>query len=344
MLQRLSGPINAEIVDADGDGDADIVTLVSQEWEEIYVFENDGKGGFTPRRVFGASNEDFGSSWISMADLDRDGDVDIVYSNGDAFDYAPPTGRGWNGLQWLENRGGLAFRYHRIGDFPGASSPQAVDLDGDGDVDVAVVSDNTQAGLLAGLALARRLPAGSRVAIADGLRKNANADRVAGFLDALRDHPALELVAHERGPRDDAASGRAVAERLLAADPDIDGVFAVCDPIALGVTEYLTGVGRPIPALAIIRSMGPRAARMASTAAATWSRRATSATAGTALPPAAAISAASACSGSARRAIRPTRQTSAASSFASAQPIPLDAPVTIATFPVSDMTQTSGQC
>jgi FG-GAP-like repeat len=140
VLQNLSGPINAELADADGDGDLDIVTLVSQEWEEIYVFENDGRGQFTPRRIFGASNEDFGSSWISIADLDRDGDVDVVYSNGDAFDYAPPTGRGWNGLQWLENRGGLAFRYRRIGDFSGASSPQAVDLDGDGDIDVALVS------------------------------------------------------------------------------------------------------------------------------------------------------------------------------------------------------------
>ena len=140
VIQSLSGPINAEVTDADGDGDLDIVSLVSQEWEEIYVFENDGRGRFTPRRIFGASNEDFGSSWISIADLDKDGDSDVVYSNGDAFDYAPPTGRGWNGLQWLENRGGLSFRYRRIGDFAGASSPQATDLDGDGDIDVALVS------------------------------------------------------------------------------------------------------------------------------------------------------------------------------------------------------------
>jgi hypothetical protein len=140
VLQQLSGPINAEIADVDGDGDLDIITLVSQEWEEIYVFVNDGRGQFTATRVFGASNEDFGSSWITVVDLDRDGDVDILYSNGDAFDYAPPTGRGWNGLQWLENRGGVRFVYHRIGDFPGASSPQAADLDGDGDLDIVVVS------------------------------------------------------------------------------------------------------------------------------------------------------------------------------------------------------------
>ena len=139
-LQELSGPINAEIADIDGDGDRDIVSLVSQEWEEIYAFVNDGRGRFAPKRIFGASNEDFGSSWITVVDLDRDGDADVLYSNGDAFDYAPPKGRGWNGVQWLENTGGVSFRFHRIADVPGASSPQAADLDGDGDLDIAVVS------------------------------------------------------------------------------------------------------------------------------------------------------------------------------------------------------------
>ena len=140
LLQELSGPINAVIADADGDRDLDIISLVSQDWEEIYVFVNDGRGQFTPTRIFGAANKDFGSSWITVADLDRDGDVDVVYSNGDAFDYAPPKGRNWNGLQWLENTGGLRFTVHRVADFPGASSPQVADLDGDGHLDIVVVS------------------------------------------------------------------------------------------------------------------------------------------------------------------------------------------------------------
>ncbi len=140
VLQNLSGPINVEIVDIDGDGDQDIASLVSQEWEEIYAFVNDGLGHFEPKLVWGSTNDDFGSSWLTASDMDKDGDVDFLYSNGDAFDYAPSGSRPWHGVQWIENRGGMTFAVHRIADLSGASSPQPADLDGDGDVDVAVVS------------------------------------------------------------------------------------------------------------------------------------------------------------------------------------------------------------
>jgi VCBS repeat protein len=139
-LLNLSGAINVEIADLDHDGDLDITSLVSQEWEEVYTFVNDGRGHFEPRLIWGSTNDDFGSSWLTASDLDKDGDIDFLYSNGDAFDYAPPSGRPWHGVQWLENTGALNFTFHRLADFSGASSPQPVDLDGDGDLDVVVVS------------------------------------------------------------------------------------------------------------------------------------------------------------------------------------------------------------
>lgn len=140
VLQRLSGAINAIPVDMNGDGRLDIVTLVSQEWEEIWVFVNDGKGQFTSKLLWGSTNPDFGSSWLTVVDLDKDGDPDLLFSNGDAFDYAPANSRPWHGVQWLENKSNLQFEFHRLGDFSGASSPQAADVDGDGDLDVVVVS------------------------------------------------------------------------------------------------------------------------------------------------------------------------------------------------------------
>lgn len=139
-LQNLSGPINVEITDIDNDGDLDIVSLVSQEWEEIYCYINDGKGHFQPKLIWGSSNQDYGSSGISMCDLDKDGDMDILYTNGDAFDYIPPQGRPWHGVQWLENKGNLKFEYHRLCSFTGATNVRAADIDNDGDLDLFVVS------------------------------------------------------------------------------------------------------------------------------------------------------------------------------------------------------------
>lgn len=140
LLQFLSGPVNVEITDIDIDGDLDLISLVSQEWEEIYCFENDGSGNFQPRLLYGSSNQDYGSSGIAMSDLDQDGDQDILYSNGDAFDYIPPQGRPWHGLQWLENKGGLQFTFHRICNFTGATNVRSADADNDGDLDLFAVS------------------------------------------------------------------------------------------------------------------------------------------------------------------------------------------------------------
>ncbi|MBC8379133.1 MAG: VCBS repeat-containing protein [Planctomycetes bacterium] len=141
ILQSLSGPIHALVSDIDKDGDLDITGLVSQEWEEIYVFENDGHANFKTNLIYGSTNEDFGSSGISLIDLDKDGDEDILYTNGDAFDYIPPQPRPWHGVQWIENKGNLEFVYHRIGDFHGAYFANAVDVDHDNDLDIFVVSN-----------------------------------------------------------------------------------------------------------------------------------------------------------------------------------------------------------
>ena len=146
VLLDLSGAINVCVADFNGDGRPDIVALMSQQWEEIFYFENTGSG-FTRRRIWGSTNEDYGSSGLSVCDLNGDGRPDLLYTNGDGFGPAATPGpRPWHGVQWLENVGGGQFRFHRIGDLPGAYSPVGVDLDGDGAMDVVAVAAYTGRG------------------------------------------------------------------------------------------------------------------------------------------------------------------------------------------------------
>ncbi|MSO23108.1 MAG: VCBS repeat-containing protein [Acidobacteria bacterium] len=140
ILQNLAGPIHTIPADIDKDGDIDIMNLVSQEWEEIYLFENQGAGRFNTRLIWGSTNDDFGCSGMRLVDLDQDGDLDVLFSNGDCFDYLPPRPRPWHGVQWLENKGGFEFAFHRIGDLNGASAACAADMDNDGDLDVVAAS------------------------------------------------------------------------------------------------------------------------------------------------------------------------------------------------------------
>jgi hypothetical protein len=138
-LLKLSGALNLSPADLNGDGKIDLATVVAQEHEMIVSFINSGGGVFEKTLLARAPHPMYGSTSMSTVDLDGDQDVDILFTNGDAFD-AQTDPKPYHGVQWLENTGHLRFVFHEIGRFYGAAAAVAGDLDRDGDLDVVASS------------------------------------------------------------------------------------------------------------------------------------------------------------------------------------------------------------
>ncbi|NER13775.1 BspA family leucine-rich repeat surface protein [Leptobacterium flavescens] len=148
------GAMAVHVADLDGDGNQDVLSA-SYNDNKIAWYKNDGHGNFTDQANISNPFEakDFisatamGATSIYAADLDNDGDMDVLAASA-----------GNNTIAWYENRikpfgliSGIRIRIwveHKISITAlGASSVRAVDLDNDGDMDVVATSqkDNTVA-------------------------------------------------------------------------------------------------------------------------------------------------------------------------------------------------------
>ncbi len=131
------GPVHVPPVDLNDDGHLDFVALISQDQETIDAFFNDGNGNFEKKTVYQAPDPAYGSSGIELVDMDGDGDLDVLYTNGDSFDRGPKP---YHSVQWLENEGTFPFKHHAMSLMPGVLNAAAGDFDGDGDMDVVAAS------------------------------------------------------------------------------------------------------------------------------------------------------------------------------------------------------------
>lgn len=139
-LLSAPGTIHVPVADYDGDGDLDIAAVVTQDEEEIWGFENLGAGEFRPRLLQQWANFDLGGAGLVAADLDGDGDSDLIAPVGDNLEDLDPFPQPYHGCFWLENRGGWEFRTQRIATFGGAYAAAVADLNRDGHQDVVLVS------------------------------------------------------------------------------------------------------------------------------------------------------------------------------------------------------------
>jgi hypothetical protein len=138
VLDLRSGTIHVVPTDLDGDGSLDFVALLSQHHESVVAFLGDGRGGFRKELIDQAQHPAWGSSGLELADIDGDGDLDALVTNGDMLDDFQL--KPYHGIRWLENRGGFPFVPHRIASMYCVMRAEAADLDGDGDLDIAATA------------------------------------------------------------------------------------------------------------------------------------------------------------------------------------------------------------
>lgn len=138
-LAKTPGAVTVPVVDLNGDGKPDFAALMAQGQESVVGYVSSGNGRFESHVLWSAPHPAWGFSGMTPADLNGDGRMDFVVTHGDTVDDGVHF-KPYQGVGWLQNGGNLKFSYHAIGPYYGAYAPKAVDMDGDGDLDVIAAS------------------------------------------------------------------------------------------------------------------------------------------------------------------------------------------------------------
>ncbi|HEY5657659.1 MAG TPA: VCBS repeat-containing protein [Myxococcota bacterium] len=115
-----------------------LAVAFSQHYELVSLFY-ERAGRYEEHVVYRGPHPNWGVDNLSAVDFDGDSDTDFLLAHGDTLDDGFPF-KFYHGVEWIENLGNAQFRAHRVGSLYGAHSAQAVDLDGDGDLDVVASS------------------------------------------------------------------------------------------------------------------------------------------------------------------------------------------------------------
>jgi ribose transport system substrate-binding protein len=109
----------------------------------------------------------------------------------------------------------------------------AVDVSAAG-ADATVQTDNIEAGQKACAYIADKLNGEGKVVIMNGPPVSAVVDRVNGCKEAFGEHPGIEILSDSQNGKGSREGGLEVMIGLLTANPELDAVFTINDPQAIG--------------------------------------------------------------------------------------------------------------
>ena len=138
VLRALPGAVRTEIFDFNKDGLPDVMALMAQGDEGIFIYYNNGNGNFKEVRIL-RFLPTYGSNYFELTDFNGDGFPDILASNGDNGDY-PPILKSYHGIRIYLNDGKNKFSEKLFLPVHGVGKVIARDFDADGDIDLASIS------------------------------------------------------------------------------------------------------------------------------------------------------------------------------------------------------------
>jgi ribose transport system substrate-binding protein len=119
----------------------------------------------------------------------------------------------------------------------------AVDTVADG-ADAAVTTDNVQAGTIAGQYIADRLKGKGSVIIENGPQVSSVIDRVDGVKQVLAKYPQIKILSEDQDGKGSRDGGLSVAQGYLTRFPNVDAIFTITDPQAIGTALAAQQAGR----------------------------------------------------------------------------------------------------
>jgi mono/diheme cytochrome c family protein len=137
-LLPMPGATKCFVRDMNGDGKKDIVALMAQGDESVYIFYNKDNIHFEAKRVL-RFPPDYGTSDMVLADYNNDGQLDLITTHGDNADYSIIL-KAYHGIRIHLNQGDGTFKDAFFYPVYGVTRLLADDFDSDGDMDFAATA------------------------------------------------------------------------------------------------------------------------------------------------------------------------------------------------------------